>query len=80
MPGTRAVAYLAAGIFEMGGFCNTDKSTRLPVTCGMAWIALLDFLRGQVLHLTFNALKGNTFFRIGAEIFILVRMTVPAGQ
>jgi hypothetical protein len=51
------MADLTAGILEMRGFCEADKSAWLSIACGVTGIALLDLVRSKVSHLFLNTLK-----------------------
>jgi hypothetical protein len=77
---TRAMTYLAAGVFEVWGLLKADKAPGLSITCSMTRITLLDLFWSKVPHLSFNTLKRDALLSIGHEILIFLRMALFAGQ
>jgi len=77
---TRTVAYLTAGVLEMGGFIEADKSPWLPIAGGVTGVALLDFFSGEMFRLPLNTLERYALFGIAHEIVVLFGMALFANQ
>ena len=75
----RAVADLAASVFQLRGLFNTNKATGFTISCSMAGVAPLDFLwREALLHFQ-DTLKRVAFPGIFGKVLVFVLVAQEAG-
>ncbi len=74
-----AMADFASRMPQFRSLFETDETSRLAVTSGMAAITFVYFVGIQVRHHDFDAVGLFGFFGVMTEVFILMLVTLLAG-
>src|SRR5512139_724533 len=67
----RPVAYLTAGVLEIGRLLDTDEASRLPITRGVADVAFLHLFAAQSFVHPLNTAKRTALPSIRVEVVVL---------